>query len=106
MTTVMFYLASGESRTIEVLPGLTLMEAAVQNNIEGIDGECGGSCNCGTCHVWVDEAWLPKLVKAEPVEATVVEFLEGARPNSRLCCQLKMSADMDGMIVRIPTKQD
>ena len=79
------------------------METAVQNGIEGIDGDCGGSCNCATCHVWVDAEWLSKLPPPEATETGLVECLDTARPNSRLCCQIKATADMDGMVLCIPS---
>ena len=103
MTTVIFVSADGRSQHVDVLPGLTLMETAVQNGIEGIDGDCGGSCNCATCHVWVDAEWLAKLPPPEATEAGLVDCLANARPNSRLCCQIKISADMDGMVLHIPS---
>ena len=104
MTKVVFVSPAGESQSIDVLPGLTLMEAAVQNGIVGIDGDCGGSCNCGTCHVWIDEAWLSKLTPSQSIETNMIEGLVAAQPNSRLCCQIKISSAMDGMILRIPSK--
>ena len=104
MTKVVFVSPTGESQSVDVLPGLTLMEAAVQNGIDGIDGDCGGSCNCGTCHVWIDEAWLSKLTPPQSIETNMIEGLAAAQPNSRLCCQIKISSAMDGMILRIPSK--
>lgn len=102
MTRVIFVSFDGHSQPVDVVPGLTLMEAAVQNGIEGIEGDCGGSCNCATCHVWVDAEWLAVLPPPDATETGLVECLDNARPSSRLCCQIKASADMDGMVLHIP----
>ena len=104
MTKVVFIAENGASQSVDVLPGLTLMEAAVQNGVDGIDGDCGGSCNCGTCHVWVDDAWSARLTPPQAMETGMLEGLENVRPNSRLCCQIKASSEMDGMVLRIPPR--
>lgn len=106
MTKVVFVQPDGGRQSIDVLPGLTLMEAAVQNDVAGIDGDCGGSCNCGTCHVWVDEAWMASMGPSEATEKGMVECLENARPNSRLCCQIRVSDALDGLVLRLPSTQD
>lgn len=101
MTKVVFVTADGTQQNVDVLPGLTLMEAAVQDGVPGIDGDCGGSCNCGTCHVWVAEPWLAKLTVPEALEAGMLEGIGNARPDSRLCCQIRVTAELDGMVLRV-----
>jgi 2Fe-2S ferredoxin len=86
--------------------GRSLMEAAVSNNVPGIVAECGGSCSCATCHVYVDESWLGKLEEATQEEAGLIEFLDGARPNSRLSCQVLLTDELDGLTLRIPESQE
>jgi 2Fe-2S ferredoxin len=97
--------AGGGSRTVEVEPKGTVMEAAMLNNVAGIVAECGGGCSCATCHVHVDEEWLGRLPAAAPEESDLVEFLDGAGPSSRLSCQLELTPELDGLIVRTPPAQ-
>lgn len=101
VTIAVFITAEGTRQSVEVTPGLTLMEAAVQEGVPGIDGECGGSCNCGTCHVWVDEEWLVQLPAPGALEAGMLEGIANARPNSRLCCQLQAGDVPHGMVLRV-----
>jgi ferredoxin, 2Fe-2S len=104
MPKVTYRQPDGAERTIDVPVGWSLMEAAIQNNIEGIIAECGGGCACATCHVYVaDIARLPPIadMEGDMLECTAAE----RQPNSRLSCQLKMSADMDGLVVLIPPRQ-
>ena len=90
--------------TIDVPIGWSLMEAAIQNNIDGIVAECGGGCACATCHVYVVDT--AKLLPIADMEGDMLECTAAERqPNSRLSCQLKMSADMDGLVVLIPARQ-
>ena len=96
---------SGKSHTIEVQNGLTVMEGAVQNNIPGIDADCGGSMACATCHVYVKEEWLDKIPKKEDGEEDMLDMAFEPKQNSRLSCQLVVSDDLDGLIVNIPSKQ-
>ena len=95
----------GNSKTIEVENGLTVMEGAIQNNIPGIDADCGGSMACATCHVYVEEKWFDKLPKAEDAEVDMIDMAHEPKKNSRLSCQLVVSDDLDGLVVNIPTKQ-
>ena len=96
---------SGKNHTIEVRNGLTVMEGAVQNNIPGIDADCGGGMACATCHVYVDENWLDKLPKKEDGEEDMLDMAFEPKKNSRLSCQLIVSDELDGLIVNIPSKQ-
>ena len=96
----------GTENEIEVPEGWTLMQAAVRNGVDGIEGECGGSCACATCHVYVDEASLDKLPPASDAEEQMLTTTAAERlPNSRLGCQIKMTSALDGLVVRIPEAQ-
>ena len=96
---------SGESRTVEVENGLSVMEGAIQNNIPGIDADCGGSMACATCHVYVKEEWLNKLPTKEDGEEDMLDMAFEPKKNSRLSCQLTVSDELDGLVVNIPSKQ-
>ena len=95
----------GNSKTIEVENGLTVMEGAVQNNISGIDADCGGGMACATCHVYVTEDWFDKLPKKEDGEEDMLDMAFEPKTNSRLSCQIVVSDEMDGLVVNIPSKQ-
>tara|TARA_B100000287_G_scaffold170648_1_gene160972 strand:+ start:1293 stop:1613 length:321 start_codon:yes stop_codon:yes gene_type:complete len=97
---------SGKNHTIEVRNGLTVMEGAVQNNIPGIDADCGGSMACATCHVYVKEEWFDKLDKKEDGEEDMLDTAYEPNKNSRLSCQLIVSEKLDGLIVHLPEKQN
>ena len=96
---------NGESHTIEVTNGLSVMEGAVQNNIPGIDADCGGSMACATCHVYVKEEWFNKLPKKEDGEEDMLDMAFEPKKNSRLSCQLMVSDQLDGLVVNLPEKQ-
>jgi 2Fe-2S ferredoxin len=96
---------SGNSKTLEVEKGLTVMEGAIQNNVPGIDADCGGSMACATCHVYVEEKWLSKLPKAEEGEVDMIDMAFEPKKNSRLSCQLIVTDEMDGLEVTTPEKQ-
>jgi 2Fe-2S ferredoxin len=105
MTKVTFIEHNGTVRNVEVDDGLSLMEAAVNNLVPGIDGDCGGACACATCHVHIDAAWLDKLPPMEAMENSMLEFAEGRNESSRLGCQIKLSPALDGIVVRTPLGQ-
>ena len=90
---------------IEVENGLTVMEGAVQNNIPGIDADCGGGMACATCHVYVKEEWFDKLVKKEDGEEDMLDMAYEPNKFSRLSCQLIVSNDLEGLVVTLPEKQ-
>ena len=96
---------SGNSKTLEVEKGLTVMEGAIQNNVPGIDADCGGSMACATCHVYVEEKWLNKLPKPEDGEVDMIDMAFEPKKNSRLSCQITISDELDGLTVRTPEKQ-
>ena len=95
----------GNSKTIEVENGLTVMEGAIQNDIPGIDADCGGSMACATCHVYVEEKWFDKLPKAEDAEVDMIDMAYEPKKNSRLSCQLIVTDELEGLIVTTPEKQ-
>ena len=105
MVAVTYIQHSGETLVVEVKEGLSVMEGAVRNNVPGIDADCGGACACATCHVYVDPEWLDKTGKAAAMEESMLDFAEGVEPNSRLSCQITVSAALDGLIVRLPESQ-
>ena len=105
MTKIIYKDFQGNSKTIEVENGLTVMEGAIQNNIPGIDADCGGSMACATCHVYVEEKWLNKIQKAEEAEEDMIDMAFEPKKNSRLSCQLIVSEELDGLIVTTPSKQ-
>ena len=96
---------NGKSHEIEVANGLTVMEGAVQNNIPGIDADCGGSCACATCHVYVDEQWFDKLSKKETAEEDMLDVAYEPNKLSRLSCQVTVADELDGLVVKMPSKQ-
>ena len=97
----------GREHRVEVAPGLSVMRGAVDNNVPGIDADCGGECACATCHVYVDEPWLAATGTPIPgsQEASMLSFAALARPNSRLSCQITVGEALDGLIVRLPEGQ-
>ena len=95
----------GSSKTIEVENGLSVMEGAIQNDIPGIDADCGGSMACATCHVYVEEKWFDKLTKAEDAEVDMIDMAYEPKKNSRLSCQIIVSDELDGLEVTTPKKQ-
>ena len=96
---------NGTSHEIDVEKGLSVMEGAVNNLVPGIDADCGGACACATCHVFVDEAWLAKSGTIGEMEETMLDFADGREANSRLSCQIKISDELDGIVVRMPEAQ-
>ena len=96
---------NGKSHEIEVANGLSVMEGAVQNNISGIDADCGGSCACATCHVYVDEKWFIKLPKKDSAEEDMLDMAYEPKKFSRLSCQITVSDEIDGLVVQLPEKQ-
>jgi 2Fe-2S ferredoxin len=99
MAKIHFVDHTGETRTIDVENGATVMEAAIRNAIPGIEAECGGACACATCHVYVDEAWREKVGAPTPMEEDMLDFGFDVRPNSRLSCQIKVTDALDGLVV-------
>ena len=105
MTKITYVEHSGKLHTIQVQNGLTVMEGAIQNNIPGIDADCGGSMACATCHVYVKEEWFNKLPKKEDGEEDMLDMAYEPNKFSRLSCQLTVSDELEGMVVNLPVKQ-
>ncbi len=106
MAKVTYIEFNGTEREINLPTGWSLMQGATQNGIDGIDGECGGSCGCATCHCYVDDEWLGKLDPMSDAEDDMLDMTESPRSaNSRLSCQIKASDDLDGIVVRLPEFQ-
>lgn len=97
--------SNGTSRDVEAKVGTSIMEAAVQNMIPGIDADCGGACACATCHVYVAEEWAEKLSPKDDMEESMLDFAEEVQEHSRLSCQLLMSEELDGIVVSTPENQ-
>ena len=96
---------NGKEHEVDVAVGLSVMEGAVKNLVPGIDADCGGACACATCHVYVDAAFLDKLPPKSDMEETMLDFAQELEPNSRLSCQIKVTAELDGFVVRMPKSQ-
>ena len=105
MPKVTFTDHKGNSKTIEIDNGLSVMEGAVQQNIPGIDADCGGSMACATCHVYVDNNWFEKIPKAEDAEIDMIDMAFEPKKNSRLSCQIIVADNIDGLKVTTPEKQ-
>tara|TARA_B100001989_G_C24406625_1_gene396932 strand:- start:353 stop:673 length:321 start_codon:yes stop_codon:yes gene_type:complete len=105
MSKIIYKDFEGNSKTIEVENGLSVMEGAVQNEVPGIDADCGGSMACATCHVYVDDKWFDKIPKAEDAEVDMIDMAFEPKKNSRLSCQIIVSDDLDGLQVSTPEKQ-
>jgi 2Fe-2S ferredoxin len=105
MVKITYIDSHGESRTVEAEEGSTVMENAIRNSIPEVVAECGGGCACATCHVYVDESWLAVTGKPSSKEEDMLDFAYQAQPNSRLSCQIKMTQELDGLVVRTPDRQ-
>jgi len=105
MAKITFVDHNGESRSIDVENGATVMEAAIRNAIPGIEAECGGACACATCHVYVDDAWTEIVGPPSQMEEDMLDFAFEVRPTSRLSCQIKVAQNLDGLVVTTPAKQ-
>ena len=96
---------NGTPHTADVPNGLSVMEGAIKNMIPGIDADCGGACACATCHVYVDPEWTATVGGPSEMEQTMLDFAENVEDNSRLSCQITVSDDLDGLVVRLPKSQ-
>ena len=96
---------NGKTHNVEVPKELSVMEGALQNNIPGIDADCGGACACATCHVYVDERWFDKLQKKEDAEQDMLDMAFEPKKFSRLACQITATDELDGLVVKMPSKQ-
>jgi 2Fe-2S ferredoxin len=105
MPAITFIAHDGTTTTLDVPVGTTVMRAAVDNGVGGIDGDCGGLCACATCHVFVDPAWTAAVGPQSADEASLLDLAPDPQPNSRLGCQIEITAALDGLVVRMPKSQ-
>lgn len=105
MISVTFVSADNKKQVVNVKGGVSVQEAAIQNEVEGIDADCGGGCSCATCHVYVADEWKDKVGPPGDLEASMLELVEGSNESSRLSCQIKMSEELDGLVVTTPEYQ-
>ena len=105
MAKITYHTHDNKTHTIDVQKGLTVMEGAVQNDIPGIDADCGGGCACATCMIFVDIEWKEKINPMSEEEESMIDFHEYKNENSRLSCQIPVTAEMDGMILKLPESQ-
>jgi ferredoxin, 2Fe-2S len=105
MPKITYISADDTSRTVDAEPGSTVMEAAIRQGVPGIEAECGGACACATCHVYIDDAWREIVGEPSPMEEDMLDFGYDVKPSSRLSCQIKVTPEIDGLIVRIPERQ-
>ena len=105
MPRVTYIESSGKEHQVDLDNGQSIMQGALDNLIEGILGECGGCCSCATCHCYVDEAWLEKVGAPDDMERDMLDSVVDPKSSSRLSCQIQMSDDLDGLVVRLPESQ-
>ena len=105
MVKITFVEDNGDTKTVDADPGLSIMKAAVNNGVAGIVAECGGNCACGTCRIYVDEAWSARLPPPEESEQEMLEFSEDAHPGVRLSCQIAVTEELEGLEVALPASQ-
>jgi 2Fe-2S ferredoxin len=105
MPKVRFILHDGSEHVVEGAVGTSVMEAAIDNMVPGIIADCGGNCSCATCHGYVDPAWSDKLVPISESEAAMLDGAMRVEDNSRLTCQIKLTEELDGIVIRLPISQ-
>lgn len=105
MTQLTIVAFDGTRFELDAAEGSTVMENAVRNSVPGIEAECGGACACATCHVYVDDAWVATVGAPSPMEEDMLDFAVDVRPSSRLSCQIKVTAGLNGLVVHVPERQ-
>ena len=105
MTKIIFIEFDKTEHSVDAENDITLMEAAIQNSVPGIDADCGGACACATWHVYIDSAWTDKTGNAEQMEQDMLDFAFDVTEESRLSCQIKISDELEGLLVNLPEKQ-
>lgn len=105
MVTIKFIQPDGAEKEVEVEVGTNLMTAALENGIDGIQGDCGGACSCATCHCYIDDANFAKLPAVDDIEASMIEFANEPQETSRLGCQVQVTDELEGMVIRMPSSQ-
>lgn len=105
MAKITYIEANGAVHVVDVQSGLTVMQGAVGNGIAAIVAECGGNCACGTCRVYIDEAWWEKVGRPSEIEEATMEIRDDASPLKRLSCQIKVTEELEGLVVHLPESQ-
>jgi len=105
MANITYITADGKEQKVELSPGISLMEGAIMNDVEGIESICGGNCYCGMCRVFVAETWRQHVGEASDYEQPVLEGFGDHRPGARLACQIQVSESLCGLVVHLPEKQ-
>src|SRR6056297_4265555 len=105
MPKITFIEHDGTEHTVDGELGMSVMRAAIDNLVPGIDADCGGECSCATCHVYVDPAWVSKVGEPSEREESMLDLNPEREPNSRLSCQIPVSQDLDGLVVKVPEFQ-
>jgi len=105
LVNILFIEHDNSQHPVTVEPGGSVMLAAVTNGVPGIDADCGGCCSCATCHIYVDKAWLERVGPIGPAEEAILSFSAGRKENSRLSCQITVSKELDGLVVKTPESQ-
>ncbi|MEM0988627.1 MAG: 2Fe-2S iron-sulfur cluster-binding protein [Pseudomonadota bacterium] len=106
MPKIIFVEHTGKQHEVDIDEGMTLMEGAVKHNVPGIDADCGGACACSTCHVYVDPDWVERLPEKDDMEIDMLDFAyEPDEATSRLTCQITVTAEHDGLVLKMPEKQ-
>ena len=102
---ITFVDTKGSEQVIDAPAGISLMEAAIKNGVQGIEADCGGACSCATCHVFIASAWMDKIPPKEDMEDAMLECALDLRDESRLSCQILLTAALDGLVVELPSSQ-
>lgn len=105
MPTVKFVTHNGESHDVHVQAGTSVMQAAVNEGLDAVMAECGGCCTCGTCHVYIDDVWVSKLTVPNENEQSMLDCVAEPATNSRLSCQVRVTDELDGIVVHLPESQ-
>jgi len=105
MPKITFFDFEGTPNTVDAELGQSVMEAATQNDVDGIDADCGGACACATCHVYIDQNWVAKVGQPGDLEAEMLDVAEGVQENSRLACQIALTEELSGLVVTTPESQ-
>ncbi len=105
MTKLTIVAFDGTRYDLDAANGSTVMENAVRNSVPGVEAECGGACACATCHVYVDDTWAERVGPPSPMEEDMLDFAYEVKPTSRLSCQIKVTEDLDGLVVNVPERQ-
>lgn len=105
MVNIIFKQQNGIQQIVDIPEGLSIMEAAIKHSIDGIDADCGGGCSCATCHVYIDADFTDKTGQASSAEEDMLDFAFDVRANSRLSCQIRVTNDMNNIIIHVPGKQ-